>query len=555
MRARENNMPVQSEYSRQSVNKRKGEIAAVLLKYKIPISELFPGRHYRNQKADDSKLDVNKRWKLALQDLGPTFIKFGQMMSTRPDIVSPELANELKTLTDDVKTIPWEIIEPIIQEYCGPIDETFEFLNTQPLGSASLSQVYLGKLKDGTEVVLKVQRPGIKEVIEVDLQILKEIGDKVKSSPELQLFDSAATIEDFSRQILSELDFTKDGRNADLLASNMRSINGIRIPRIYWEHSGQRLLVMEYMKGVRIDKLEQIKKMGVDPKKIALLGFQAYWKMVFEDGFFHGDPHPGNLLVTSEGELVVLDFGLFGVIRPEKRDHLLRLLLGLVENKIDMVVRALDSLGMRVEEPMVDAFKDDIYLTLVENKSKTIEPDIKIVGDLVAILRKYRLMVPSSFMLYIKIFGMVQEICSKLYPEFILLQEARPLLETSLERRIQKEADLRQVGIRMLERFESLNEFPDNVNMTLKQLSKGSFISKIPEGDLERLGRIADRTSYRILIGLMVASFVIGMSLVVLATQNAVVAEPTLIIVLVYAVAILIVVFSAAQLIRSIDKH
>jgi ubiquinone biosynthesis protein len=224
-------------------------------------------------------------------------------------------------------------------------------------------------------------------------------------------------------------------------------------------------------------------------------------------------------------------------------------------------VDALDSLGLVVEDSLVDAFKDEVYLVLVENESKTIEPDVILYDepdvtlyDFVAVLRKYRLVIPNTVMLMIKALVEVQDVCSKLYPEFILLKEARPLVAKSLQSRIQKEANIRQVGLSILERFNSLKEFPNNVNMTLKQLSKGSFILRIPDDNLKRLERIADRTSYRILLGLVVASIVVGMSLVVLATLRVLAQEPIQIAVLVYALAILIIVISMVELMRSRDK-
>ena len=544
-------MSVQGEVSRRSVLKRINEIASVLAKYGLPVSELFPGVHVPLHRRESDTSSANERLRLALQELGPTFVKFGQIMSTRPDLVSPELAAELTALTDDVKAMPWETFEPVVKEYCDPLGETFVSLEKRPLASASLSQVYLGTLKDGTEVVLKVQRPGIKDVIDVDLYILKAIARRTTSSPELELFNLPGAVDEFSRQIMSELDFTKDGRNADLLASNMRSIDGIRVPKVYWKYSGQRLLVMEYIKGVRIDDFEGIKKMHVDLKKIALLGIHAYWRMIFDDGFFHGDPHPGNLLVTPKGELVILDFGLFGVIRPERRDVLLKMFLGLEEKNTEMVVDGLASFGLVVEDSMVDSFKDDIYLSLIENASRTIEPSITLSDDLIAILRKYRLVVPSTVLLMTRSFGEVQDICSKLYPGFVPLEEIRPLLEKSLQSRIQEKADVRQVGLGMLERFDSLKDLPSNVNMMFKQLSKGSFVLKIPDDSLERLERIADRTSYRILLGLVVASIVVGMSLVLLATQRVLTQESVQVAVLVYAIAIVIVVFTAVQLVKS----
>jgi len=309
------------------------------------------------------------------------------------------------------------------------------------------------------------------------------------------------------------------------------------------------------MKGVRIDKLELIKRMDVDTQEIALLGLRSYWKQIFDDGFFHGDPHPGNLLVTVEGELVFLDFGLFGLVRPEKRDALLRMFLGLDQRDVDMIIDGLNSFGITVEDSVVDAFKDDIYLTLVENESKTIEPDVTLLDDLVAVLKKYKIIVPTSVMLMTKVFGMVQDICSKLNPNFVLLEEIKPLLANSLKMRLRQEVDMRQVGLSMLKKFDGLREFPKNVNSTLKQLSKGSFLLKISDGDMERLEKIADRTSYRVLLGLMVASIVIGVSLALFAAQRVLTTAPVQIIVLVYAVAIIIVVFSTFELLRSQEKH
>lgn len=546
------------EVSRRAVLKRGYEVASILMKYGFPVADLFPGRHLhlpqRKQKAGDSNLSVDRRIRLAIQELGPTFIKFGQIMSTRPDLVSPELCTELKALTDDVKAVPWEAIEPTIKELCGDIDKTFVFLNKRPLAAASLSQVYLGRLRDGRVTILKVQRPGIEDSIKTDLHILKYIAKKAKL-PELRLFNFPGAVEEFSHQILSELDFEKDGRNADLLARNMREVEGIRVPKIYWEYTGHRLLAMEYIKGVRIDRLEQIKKMKVDPKKIALLGLQAYWKQIFDDGFFHGDPHPGNLLVTPQSELVFLDFGLFGAVRPEKRDALLSMFLGLVEKKVDMIIDALSLFGLTVEDSKVDAFKDDIYLVLVENESKTIEPDVSLLNDLVEVLNKYGLVIPTDVMLMVKVFGMVQDLCSKLYPGFILLEQVKPMLSTSLRRKILKKANIREVGLSTLEKLGSLKEFPKNINATLKQLSKGSFTLKIEDHDLERLERIADRTSYRILLGLVAASIVVGMSLVLFTARNLLGVQSAGVAVLVYAIAVLIVFFSMIELMRARDKQ
>jgi ubiquinone biosynthesis protein len=188
------------------------------------------------------------------------------------------------------------------------------FLNVdeQPVASASIAQVHSAILKDGTRVALKVQRPGIREIIETDLVILRSLAERVETVfPETRIYNPIGMVDDFARQIVKELDFTRDARNADRMRRNFKNVPGIRFPAVYWEYSSEYMMVMEFVEGVRIDDREAIVAMGINPHEIGIRGFQAYLKMIFEDGFFHGDPHPGNLFVTKEGESLS-DFGIVG---------------------------------------------------------------------------------------------------------------------------------------------------------------------------------------------------------------------------------------------------
>ena len=545
-----------------SVLRRYEQIAAILMKYgfETAVADLLPSTlrlRVFKQKTEATKHNVNKRLRLAIQELGPTFIKFGQIMSTRRELLSPDLIEELKILTDEVAPLPWEKVKPTVEEYCGNIEETFIYLNQRPFAAASLSQVHHGKLKDGTVVVIKIQRPGIKETIETDLRILKAIADRAeKTSSELQIFNFPGMVNSFSRQILSELDFVRDGKNADLLARNLKGFEGVRLPKIYWQHSGTRLLMMEYVKGVRIDKVEQIKKMGVDPKAIAIRGFKVYMKQIFEDGIFHGDPHPGNLIVTPKGDLVLLDFGLIGVLRPEKRVLLLKMLVAIVDRDVDGLVDVFTSLGMRIRDQSMDAFKDDLYLALVESQEYgTIEQDPRAFEGIVEALQKYHLRVPMVTMLMIKVMSMVQEAGQKLYPEFNLMEEVKPVIFSSLKNRFLDQSNIRKAGLDLLEAFSEIRDLPNNVNKALQRISRGSFTLKVAHDDLDRLGNSIDRASYKILLGLVMASIVLGISLVILATQNVLTVESFQVTILVYAVAIIVVVVTVIQLYRERDTH
>jgi ubiquinone biosynthesis protein len=538
------------------------QIAAVLVKYgfEVAVVDLLPNAiqwRLRKQKVDTSNLSVHKRMKLAIQELGPTFVKFGQIMSTRRELLSPDLVEELKQLTDKVQPVPWESVEPTIKAYVGNIDDVFVYLNKRPFAAASLSQAHHGKLKDGTVVVLKVQRPGIKAVIETDLRILKAIADQAeKTSSSLEIFNFPAMVTDFARQILSELDFVRDGKNADLFRKNMAEFEKVKIPKIYWQYSGERLLVMEYMRGVKIDKTEQILKMGVDPEAVARLGLHVYMKQIFDDGFFHGDPHPGNLLVTRSGDLILLDFGLIGVLRPEKRNLLMKMLMTILDRDVDGLTDVLTDLGMRVKDSWMDAFKDDLYLALISGDTYNEEqPDPGAVEGLISALRKYKLRVPMATMLMLKVISMVEDDAIRLYPRFDFLTEIKPLITESFTKRVLNQANIKKAGLDFAEAIFEAKDIPNNVNLALKKISQGSFTWRIAHDDIDRIGGSIDRASYKIMLGLIIASIVVGTSLVVLATREVLSLELFQVTVAIFIAAILIGLFAVLQIIRGRGKR
>jgi len=258
--------------------RRYGQIGDVLVKYGfgIAIDELVPGvRKWKFfQKHFPEKRPVYERMRLAIEELGPTFIKFGQIASTRTELLPPELIEQLHKLQDHVAPVPFSQVKPIFEEYCGCTEDVFSHIDEEPIGSASIALVYRGELRDGTKVALKVQRPNIAETIEKDLVILKALAKRVEVVfPDLRVYNPSGMVQDFATQIRKELDFVRDGRNADRLGQNMKEMPGIRCPKIYWKYSGARLLVMEYVEGVRVDDREGIRAFGLDPREIGKKGF------------------------------------------------------------------------------------------------------------------------------------------------------------------------------------------------------------------------------------------------------------------------------------------
>ncbi|MBC8462836.1 AarF/ABC1/UbiB kinase family protein [Candidatus Bathyarchaeota archaeon] len=414
---------------------RYAQIARILTKYGfgIVLQELYPEDKrpdFLKKDPDVQSDDVYRRIRLAIEELGPTYVKLGQILSVRRDVLPAPLIQELQMLTDKVKTVPYEDVKQVIQETCGEEDKFCIFVDYEPIAGASMSQVHRATLTDGSQVVFKVQRPDIRELIEVDLTILENLAERTeKSLPYLRPFNPKGLIEEFSKQMRKELDFVLDGKNAETIALNMKDIPGIKIPKIYWEHSGPRLLVMEYIEGVRIDDIKTLKKKH-DLKKLAKIGFEAYLKQVFIDGFFHGDPHPGNLLVNDKGQIVFLDFGMVGILRPERRLAYSRIFYAIISNDIDMLIDTLEELGIKIDPDDVENFKDEMYV--IYKETENYELDQFSFGDtmntLTSILHRYKIVMPGNFMLMIKVITMIGDVGSQLDPEFDIIGTTQPYL-------------------------------------------------------------------------------------------------------------------------------
>ncbi len=527
--------------------RRYGQIADVLVKYGfgIAIDQLFPGvRKWRFfQKYFPEKRPVYERMRLAIEELGPTFIKFGQIASTRTEVLPPELIAELHKLQDRVAPVPFSQVKIVFDEYCGCTEEVFSEIDEEPIGSASLALVYRGVLKDGTKVALKVQRPGIPEIIEKDLVILQALAKRVEAVfPDLRVYNPTGIVQDFATQIRKELDFVRDGKNAERLGQDMKGMPGIRCPRIYWQYSGARLLVMEYIEGVRIDDVEGIRAFGIRPREIGRKGFNAYMRQIFEDGFFHGDPHPGNLIVTREGDLVFLDFGIMGIIRPEKRQTFTNLITSILGNDVELMIRSLERLGVGVRPEEMESLRDDLYIVLMDySEFQLREVNIsQLIQELTGVMRRYSMKVPMNLMLMLKVIMMVADIGKRLDPEFNFSAYVGPYMEELAE----KDLAVRELGKRArasaTKALEGVFELPGNLNSILKRFSTGALRFEVAEADLRRLQHIMDRASDRILVGLVIAALVVGSSLVIFASRASITGPLLFFAYLGYAVAVII---------------
>ena len=507
--------------------KRYRQIGGVLVKYGfgIVIHEIFPPKARlglrRPIKADSRS--TARRVRLALEELGPTFIKFGQIMSLRHDLLPPAFIEELTLLTDSVAPLPFETVRPVIEEYCGPVSEAFASFEETPFAAASLAQVHRAVLPNGTEVALKVQRPGIPKIIEDDIAILESLACRIERRyPEYRIYNPVGLVREFAIQIRRELDFIQEGKNAEELSRNMREFPDIVLPRMYWKYSGSRLLTMDFIEGVRIDDLEGIRALGLVPRVLTELTLKSYLRQIFHDGFFHADPHTGNLLVTPRGQLAFIDCGMIGIMRPERQEVFVQLLLGIVDVNVDAVIDAYRGLGIVIREEDEEAFKDETYAILQGYQHIGLEQFE--VGNVMAqipeVMRRYRIVVPLSMMQLLKVIMMMIDINVCLDPSFNFTERVRPYLTEIIHHRYLSAEAVMRASQSVLDIGDSAMELPHTLNTAIKTLSSGPLQLDFATDDLQDLGASIRFAASVLLIGMVSSAFVIGSSLVVLSMDQ-----------------------------------
>jgi ubiquinone biosynthesis protein len=493
----------------------------------VALEKLFPiHSRMRFSRPGDSPESSGEyeRMRLAIEELGPTFVKFGQIMSTRTDLLLPEMIAELKKLQDHVKPVPFGEIRPIIEASCPNPGKWFREIDETPVASASISQVHRAVLLDGTRVALKIQRPGIGEIIETDLRILASMAERVEQAfPETRVYNPTGMVKDFAHQIRNELDFLKEARTAERMRANFPDGSGIHIPTIYWDYSSSRMLVMEFVEGVRIDNLEELAALGLDPHEIGARGFRAYVKMIFDDGFFHGDPHPGNLLVRNDGTIVVLDFGIAGIIRPKKRRNFINFLFSVIHEDTELMVKSLGRLGVEIPEDKREALQDDLFFLLQDlGLSYTISQFhfALFVNELAEVMRRYHIKVPANLMLILKVLVMILDIGVRLDPEFNIEKELSPYLQEIAEKNTYSVVNAKRISVTFLETLDAILDLPRYLNLTMKRLSTGTIRIDLVERDIQELVSVIDSVSDKLMMGLVVGSLVIGSSLVLRASHQ-----------------------------------
>jgi len=455
----------------------------------------------------------------AVEELGPTFIKMGQILSLRPDLIPVEIAYELQKLQDKVSPIPFSEIEKVVREELKTDPaEIFREIDPEPLAAASIAQVHRAVLKSGEQVVLKVQRPNARAIIDMDIEILTDFaGILSKYLQEKVAQDPVLIVREFDQSIHRELDFFKEGRNIDRFHRCFKDEPTIFIPKFYGEFSSERLLVMDYVDGIKASEIAALDQAGLDRKEIAHRGTNLSFRQIFDFGFFHADPHPGNIMVLENNVIALLDYGMVGQIDDDTIDGIGDILVGVFHREPRRILRAFSRLGITDAKTDNSALSLDVE-ALIENYLGIPLKDLRfsvVLSEFAGIVQKYRLRIPPHLSLALKAIVTAEGLARTLCPEFDFMAELKPFVNRILMRRYNFMRKARE-GMLFLDDFSSLvEEFPDKMRTIMNNAADGKFTIRFEHRNLEQVVREFSRAANRLSSALIIAALILGSSFLI----------------------------------------
>lgn len=542
------------------------DIAGILVRYgfgdlvrRIGLAEALEragqALHWRTA-AEFARLEPPVRVRRALEEMGPTFIKLGQLLATRVDLFDPEWIVEFSKLQDRAPALAYaDISEQLTEDLGGPPEEVFATFDPVPLAAASIAQVHRARLHDGGEVAVKVRRPGIRPIIEADLRWLARFAEVAGAEiPELNRYRPQEFVRQFAQSLRRELDFAAECRNADRIRENFLSFSDpvsrsgpkrqmaaetspkpstarriIIIPRVYWQWTGERICVQEFVEGIPGSDLGAVDRAGLDRKTLARRGTRAVLKMIIEDGFFHADPHPGNVFYLPGDRIAFIDFGMVGQLSEPRREQLSRLLLGLSRREAERVVDVLldwSHDGVVNEADLtqeVQAFVDQYHGVALR--------DFRLGSallDFVALLREHRLLLPADLALLIKAFISLEGMGRELDPDFDMVHEMAPMIEKVISARYLPDAVLERGWSTVRDLLALASELPHDLGRQLRAARRGKLTIHIDVAHLQRVSAQLDGAANRLAMSIVVAALIAGSSIVMTVPGNSTLLGPSL---------------------------
>jgi ubiquinone biosynthesis protein len=507
------------------------QILTVLIKYgfgglvdRLKISQYLEvglqliTRHHREH---IETLSAAERVRMALEELGPTFIKLGQVLSTRPDLVPAEFAAELSRLQQDVPPFPFREVRTIVEAELGrPLGEIFERFDEKSMAAASIGQVHRAKLRDGDEVVVKVQRPDIEALVEVDLEILLHLALLAERHVEdLRTYRPSRIVEEFTRVLERELDFTTEAAHLERFASDFLDDDTVYVPKVYRAYTTRHVLTMEYVDVIPVTDRDALARAGLDPKVIAHRGAELTLKQIFVHGFFHADPHPGNVFVLPGNVICLLDFGMMGRLDRQGREYFADLIYALAAHDAPQTTTALLRLTTHDDETELNLrqLESDVAEFIDLNITPLLgELDFgKLLRELLELVRRHRLTVPPDLVMMMKAAATVEHLVARLDPDLNLVAAAKPYVQRLKLARFGAQRLLHDVVDSGAELLQLAREIPGGLRDLLRLAKRGGLKIGFEHRGLESLLETHERVANRVSFAIVVAALIVGSSLIV----------------------------------------
>lgn len=458
---------------------------------------------------------IGERIRLILEELGPTFIKMGQIASTRPDLIPAEVLIELEKLQDDVPPFPFEEVERIIKEELGgSIDTLFKEFQETPLAAASIGQVHYAVLKSNERVAVKIQRPNIYKVIQTDLEILQDLVQlAVQRLDWASRYPLTEIVEEFSKSLQAELNYTIEARNTERVSKQFESDATVHIPKVFWDLSSQKILTLEFMEGIKLNNVNTLDSLGINRKILAERFVHSIFHQILIEGFFHGDPHPGNILAQPGEVIIFLDFGMVGRLTEEMKTHIATLIIAMMRKNTEGVIKAVTRMGLIPEDIDMKQLTKDVddlkekYLDVPLSQVSLGES----INDLFSIAYQHRIQIPVDLTLLGKTLLTMEGTVEMLDPEISVMNIAEPFGRKLLKERLRPKKVAENAANYLFEYGEILTQLPKHIQDLTSTIKKGKLRMEVTVPELEQFLKKLDRISSRLSFSIVLLSFSIIM--------------------------------------------
>ncbi len=502
------------------------EISRILAKYgfsiladKLDDSSVINSLFLKKSKNLSNKYSRAERVKMALEELGPTFVKFGQILSTRYDILPKDIVEQLSNLQDKVKTFEYNIAKQIFETQNDvKIENVFRSFNKKPIAAASIGQVYKGVLKDGKDVVIKIQRPNIRIIIEKDLDILYSIASLLDAHFEKKIpIKYVNVVNEFSYFIKKELDYTYEAQNYDNFRNKFKDNDSVVIPKVYWDYSTKKVLVTQELKGIKVNNIREIENKDIDKQKLANIGCNMFLEQIFIHGYFHGDPHPGNILIIDKDKIGLIDFGLVGYLDNNVMTFLKDLLKSIVRKDTNKIIRSLRRINAINSDTDEMLFKRDLnyvlnyYCNIPIDKINFNEA----LNEFLLISYKNKVKIPSQLILLVKATMTIEGTGKKLDPKFSLSKTSKDLLKKIKKEKFKPNNLIDEVVWKTTDIFEGLKNLQWIIRRVFTKIEKNKFKITFRLEGFKELEKEINIMTNKISLSLIVSSIIVGSSIII----------------------------------------